>query len=148
MRDHVKILGILNIIAGSLTACAGLAILLLLGGLGGIIAAAVRNSVGDGPDTAWIAAPIFATIGICIAGFLILLSAPSIIGGIGLLHYKPWSRILMIIVSGFHLLHVPLGTALGVYGLWVLVSEDTRRLFEGSQPVALGARYEPQSIRS
>jgi hypothetical protein len=34
--------------------------------------------------------------------------------------------------------HIPLGTALGVYGLWVLVNDETRRLLEsgGALPVA------------
>jgi hypothetical protein len=76
------------------------------------------------------AAPIAATIGMVIATFFFALGLPAIIGGWGLLHYRPWSRILMIVISVFHLFHIPLGTALGVYGLWVLLNDDSRRLLE------------------
>src|ERR1700744_2127297 len=124
MRDHIKILGILNIVMGGLTALLGIAILLLAGGLAGVIAAALRSSLGDGDGGGASAAPLIATIGVGISIFLLLLAAPSVIGGFGLLHYKRWSRVWMIVVSGFHLLHVPLGTALGVYGLVVLLNQE------------------------
>ncbi|HMF74781.1 MAG TPA: hypothetical protein VK604_03875 [Bryobacteraceae bacterium] len=144
MRDHIKILGIMNIVMGGLTALAGIAVLLLMGGLASVIAASLRASMGDSDGSA-IAAPIIATIGLGIAIFLLLLAAPSVIGGIGLLQYKPWSRVLMIIVSGFHLLSVPLGTALGVYGLWVLLSEEGRRILEsGGAALPAGVGYPPQ----
>lgn len=129
MREHIRILGILNIIMGGLGVLAGCIILLVMGGVAGFIGSAIRNGGGDAAD-ATVAVPIIATIGIGVAIFLFLLSLPSIIGGWGLLHYRPWSRILMIVISVLNLLHVPLGTALGVYGLWVLFSEDARRILE------------------
>ena len=52
--------------------------------------------------------------------FLLAMSAPAIIGGIGLLKFRPWSRLLMIIVSSLHL-PLPFRTALGIYGLWVFL---------------------------
>jgi hypothetical protein len=36
----------------------------------------------------------------------------------------------MIIISVLHLFSVPLGTALGVYGLWVLFNDEARRILE------------------
>lgn len=144
MRDHIKILGILNIVMGGFTALLGIAVLLFAGGLAGVIAASLRDSLSD-IDGGAIAAPIIASIGVGIAVFLLLLAAPSVIGGFGLLRYKPWSRVWMIIVSAFHLLHVPLGTALGVYGLVVLLNDETRQILEsgGTLPAA-GTPYAPQ----
>ena len=55
---------------------------------------------------------------------------PAILGGWVLLNFRPWARPLMIVLSVLHLIHVPFGTALGVYGLWVLFSDDSRRLLE------------------
>jgi hypothetical protein len=144
MRDHIKILGILNIVMGGLTALLGIAILLLAGGLAGVIAAALRSSLGEGDGSGAIAAPIIATIGLGIAVFLLLLAAPSVIGGFGLLHYKRWSRVWMIVVSGFHLLHVPFGTALGVYGLVVLLNEESQRILESGGTLPGGVPYAPQ----
>jgi ABC-type Fe3+ transport system permease subunit len=62
---------------------------------------------------------------------LLMLSIPGIVAGIGLLYYKPWARILTIVLCALGLLNFPLGTGLGVYGLWVLLSPETTRLFEG-----------------
>jgi hypothetical protein len=127
MREHVRILGILNIVMGCLVAAIGIAAFVVLGTMGGVIAGWVQ--AGNYGDSA-AAGPIVATIGLCIALFFLVLAAPSILGGWGLLHFKPWARILMIVISALHLFHVPLGTALGVYGLWVLLSAQTQPLFE------------------
>ena len=55
---------------------------------------------------------------------------PLIIAGVGLLSFKPWARILAIIISILNLLQFPFGTALGFYGIWVLFSRDGQALFE------------------
>ena len=60
---------------------------------------------------------------------VVVLSLPGIIAGIGLLKLQPWARILAIVISALNLLNVPIGTALGVYGLWVLLQAETERLF-------------------
>jgi hypothetical protein len=72
--------------------------------------------------------------GIGAFAFLVLLviSLPGLIAGIGLLQFKPWARILAIIVSALDLIHIPLGTALGIYGFWVLLSRETEMLFSGA----------------
>lgn len=130
MRDHIKIVGILNIVMGSITALVGVVILLMMGTIAGFVAASISSLDGTNYQNGAIAAPIVATIGVALAIFFLALGLPSILGGWGLMHYRPWSRILMIVVSVFHLFHIPLGTALGVYGLWVLLSDESRRLLE------------------
>jgi hypothetical protein len=143
MRDHVKMLGILNIIMGCLGALAGVVVLIAFGGLAGL--AGLSAGPWSNDHDAALAAPILAVIGVCIALFLLLLSLPAIIGGWGLLKFKPWARVLMIVVSALHLFHVPIGTALGVYGLWVLLHGETQRLFEtgGQSSVRAGAYPAP-----
>ncbi len=126
MREHIRILGILNIIMGCLTAFGGIVILIVLGGAARLLVVAA----GVGEEDAANIAPILATVGLCLAIFLLVLAAPAIIGGWGLLNFRPWSRPLMIVLSILHLIHVPLGTALGVYGLWVLFSDEGRRVLE------------------
>ena len=125
MREHIRILGILNMVMGCLTAFAGVVILIVMGG-----AAKLLGVAGVSDQDAATAAPILAIVGLCVAIFLLVLAAPAIIGGWGLLNFRPWSRALMIVLSILHLIHVPLGTALGVYGLWVLFSDEGRRLLE------------------
>jgi hypothetical protein len=130
MRDHIRILGILNIVMGCLTAAVGIFVLLAMGTLVGIISASIASGSGSDMHDAATAAPFIGLVGVIIAGFFIVLALPSIIGGWGLMHYRPWSRVLMIVVSAFHLFHIPLGTALGIYGLWVLLNTESQRILE------------------
>lgn len=124
MEQHIKILGILNIVWGSLGVLGGLTILLIFGGVFGLVGTLSVHQ----PD-AFAALPIIGIIGSVVAIILLILSVPSIIGGIGLLRYKPWAKILTIILSVLHLFNIPFGTALGIYGLWVLCSEKSRDCF-------------------
>ena len=73
---------------------------------------------------------ILRVVAFCAAGLMWLLSFPKIIAGVGLLRRKSWGRILALILAFLALFHVPLGTALGVYSLVVLLREDASRLFE------------------
>jgi hypothetical protein len=43
----------------------------------------------------------------------------------GLLERAPWARTYTIIVSTIWLLDIPLGTALSIYTLWVLLPETS-----------------------
>jgi len=49
---------------------------------------------------------------------------PSIIGGISLLNNKKWAMTLLVIVGFMSLFCFPIGTALGVYTLWVFFKEQ------------------------
>jgi hypothetical protein len=127
MEQHVKILGILNIVWGALEALCGLVILMVFGGAYGIVANLAYNK----PQVS-IALPFIAIVGGVISLLLLVSSAPSIVAGIGLTFFKPWARILAIVVSILHLLNIPFGTALGIYGLWVLFSPRSESLFTTS----------------
>jgi hypothetical protein len=129
MRKHIQLLGILNIVWGSFGFIGALIILLIFGGAVGIIGMTARHEPG-----AMIAIPIVSIVGSVIFFLLLITSLPAIIAGIGLLRMARWSRILGILLSALHLFSVPIGTALGVYGLWILLSEETIRLFESPQP--------------
>ncbi len=124
MAGHVKVLGILHIVLGALSVIGGLAVMMIFGGIAGIVGMADRGGEG-----AFIAIPILGSIGGLIFLLLMLLGLPGIIAGWGLLNFRPWARILTIVLSAIDLLNVPFGTALGVYGLWVLLSADGERLF-------------------
>ena len=123
MVQHVKILGILHIILSALGLVAGLLILLIFGGVAGLVSAA-----GQSPDSA-LAIPILGSIAGLLFLFVLAISLPGLIGGIGLLYFKPWARILMIVISAMDLLGFPFHTALGIYGLWVLLNRETEQLF-------------------
>jgi hypothetical protein len=123
MRDHIRIVAILHIILGSLTILGALGVLAVFGGIATIIGA-------SGGRDALPAVPIVGGIGAIICFILILIGVPGLIAGIGMLKFRPWARILGIIVSALDLVHIPLGTALGVYGLWALLSNEGAMLFQ------------------
>ena len=116
MAEHVKILGILHIVYGILGVLAGIIVMVIFGGLAGLV------STVDHSGEARVAIPILGGIGVFVFVLLLALSLPGLIAGFGLIHFAPWARILTIVLS-----------ALGVYGLWVLLSPDGEQLFR--QPV-------------
>lgn len=124
MITHIKVIGVLHIILGGLELLAGLAFFLFLGGLGAVISASGHQT----PDSA-AAAPVLGAIGAIIFWFFAVISLPGIVAGIGLLQFQPWAKILAIILSVVHLINIPIGTALGVYGLWALLSPESEALF-------------------
>lgn len=124
MDTHVKVLGALNIAFGALGLLGAFALLLIFGGVAGAVSAS-----GE-PDAA-IAVPIIGLTGFALVTFLVVLSVPGIVIGFGLLNLRPWARVGGIVVSILMLMAIPFGTVLGVYGIWVLFSKDTERLFIG-----------------
>jgi hypothetical protein len=50
----------------------------------------------------------------------VLMAALAVFEGISLLRRKPWGRVLGIVLAIFALFKFPVGTALGIYTLWVL----------------------------
>jgi len=70
---------------------------------------------------------IVATV---LAGTFALFSIPEIIAGIGLLKRRPWSRILTLILGVLSLLEIPIGTAVGIYTLWVLLKPEAAQFFQ------------------
>jgi hypothetical protein len=123
METHVKILAILHIVFGALGVLLGLGIFAFFGGIAGLI------HLDRDPDAA-VAIPMIGAIGGFVMIVLLALSIPGIIAGVGLLSYQPWARILTIALSVLDLVSIPFGTALGIYGLWILFTPEGARLFE------------------
>lgn len=123
METHLKIIAILHIILGAMGIFAALTVLLLMGGIAGILGTSAQS-----PDAVW-AIPVIGGIGGIIFLVLIVLWLPGLIGGIALLRLAQWSRVYMIVISGLDLLSFPFGTALGIYGIWVLTRPETEALF-------------------
>jgi hypothetical protein len=122
METHVKVLGALQIAVGVLGLFAAL-ILMVVFGVGATIAGA------SGDPNAAIALPIIGITGTALVVFLVLLSLPGVIIGIGLIRLRPWARVAGIVLSIASLIVMPHGTIVGIYGLWVLFNKETERLF-------------------
>ena len=129
MQTHVKVLAVLFIVFGALGVLFALGMMALFGGAAGIV-----GSTAEGSDAA-LAVPIIGLTGSLVTIFLLVVSVPGLITGFGLLSFKPWSRIVGIVLCAINLIHIPFGTIFGAYGLWVLLNKDTERLFDGNPSV-------------
>ncbi|MGA7613639.1 MAG: hypothetical protein WBX15_00530 [Thermoanaerobaculia bacterium] len=116
MKTHVTIVGIIHIALGVLALLAGIFFVVVIAG-GGLLS-------GD-RDAMAVTTGCALAIGIV----ALILSLPSIIGGIGLLNYAPWARILVLILGVLDLFNLPVGTAIGIYTMWVLLNDETEALF-------------------
>ncbi|MCL5006161.1 MAG: zinc ribbon domain-containing protein [Acidobacteria bacterium] len=70
--------------------------------------------------------PIAGAIGI----FLLASAVLGLLAGWGLLNYRPWARVLALILGVISLIHFPFGTALGIYTLWVLLPAESEREYQ------------------
>lgn len=128
MQVHVKVLGAIYIAFAALGLLFALVLAIGLGGAVGVVGAS-----GD-PDAA-LAIPIIGIAGSVMIGVIAVLCLPGLIAGIGLLYFKPWARVLGIVLAAVCLIGFPWLTILGAYGLWVLLSKDSEHLFDAPSTV-------------
>jgi hypothetical protein len=126
MEKHVTVVAILHLVYSAVGLIGGIIVFAIFSGIGAIITHVPEAS----SEEVFGAASILWGIGTVIAILLVIFSIPAIIGAIGLLKKKEWGRILVLIVSFFDLLHIPLGTLLGGYSIWVLFNNETIALFQ------------------
>lgn len=125
MSTHLKVLGAIHLAFGLLGIVA-LVILLLI--FAGGFTFLNFHTQTDAP--LWLA----GIIGTVFAFITLVASLPSILCGYGLLRRFPWARIVGIVLSILYLVEFPFGTALGIYGLWVLFHMETPPLFRTRFP--------------
>lgn len=117
MERHFRILGYLFIIYG-IWVLVNIVLIALMPGLVG------ARAVPPGQ----------AAVAIVIS---VALAALFALAGWALLTRKDWARTITIAASIIALFNIPIGTALGIYGLWAMFSEKGRReypLYAGSTP--------------
>jgi hypothetical protein len=129
MEKHVNLVGILNIVYRSLM-IVGAFVLFFLAAIGGRIFEWLIRSGAIMPHEVPIELldlipPLLTLIGLLI----FIVSTVAIVGAAGVLKHKEWGRMILLVVSFITLLRIPLGTALGAYSIWVLMNDETIRLF-------------------
>ncbi len=122
MTTHIKVLGWLSIVFGIFYVMLAFGSSMVLG----MVAAAVAS---QGGEDAAVGAGILGLTSGAVFIFFLCLAIPSMLAGWGLLSFKPWARILAIVLSVIGLINIPIGTMVGIYGLWVLFNKETETLF-------------------
>lgn len=117
MEKHVTLVAAINIGFGIL----GIFIAIII-----FVAVVGAGLLSEDPE----AITVTSIMGTVISLLIIVKAIPEVIGGFGLLKLKPWARTLILIVAVVDLIIIPIGTIIGIYELWVLLSEETVKLFE------------------
>jgi hypothetical protein len=114
VREHVRLVGILWMAYSALYIMGGVA-LLIIAKL--IFGGTIHIHNGPSPEvTVWLR-PLIC----CMGWLLIAIAATGFFAGWGLLQREEWARTVALVVGFIALLRVPIGTALGIYTLWVLL---------------------------
>lgn len=123
MERHVKLLAILAGLWGALAMLVGISMLLLSAGA----LAELLESVGTALEfAAGLTAAVLAIIGV----FSLLYGGGHVWASVLIRRRTPLGRVLMLALALVNLVVLPFGTALGIYALWTLLTNDGRRLFE------------------
>ena len=120
VEQHVNILGWLLVIGHALFLGVGVFVFFLLTGIGA--------ATGDDQARA-----VLVVVGTTVGLLLALLALPGMLAGYGLLRGAGWGRALAIVISVFNLANFPVGTAIGLYGLWVLLQVAANDYFADRQ---------------
>lgn len=124
MLPHVDLLGVLFVVWGLLTTLVGVSTLAL--GVGAVALITSANRGEGGQVAAGLTAAAFTTLAV----IAMLWGAAHVVVGVPLRRRRGWARIMALMLGSIDLLLLPYGTALGVYALWVLLSERGKALFE------------------
>ncbi len=124
-REHSRLLGIFFLVQGGLQVFGGLIMFLIYGGLGAFMMSQSRRSEEQAMGG------IFIIVAIVVAAFVLLFAGFSLLTGWKLFKQQQSARIWGIIASCLVLLGFPLGTALGIYGLWFFFGEAGKQYYRG-----------------
>ena len=115
---HIRLLGILWLALSALNAVSGMVLFILAN----TVFAHLHEMPGVPPDVpAGFLRSLFGIIG----AIVLVKAGAGFLAGWGLLQRAPWARILTIVLAFLALFHIPFGTALGIYSLWVLLPAES-----------------------
>jgi predicted nucleic acid-binding Zn ribbon protein len=119
VHEHVRLLAIFWIAYSALDVIGGV-VMIVLGGT-------MFGHLGRGADLPREALFWLRPLMVSLGSITLLKAGAGFFAGWGLLRREPWARILALIVGFLALLNLPLGTALGIYTLWVLLPAQSDR---------------------
>jgi hypothetical protein len=100
-----------------------------MGILGAMVVYFVFSFAGSFVSDVDVAGEVMTFLGAFLPAMLLLLSLAGLIGGIGLLRFQRWAKILVMVMAAIGCFVFPVGTVIGIYSLWVLMQDETAELF-------------------
>ncbi|QQS42061.1 MAG: hypothetical protein IPM63_03715 [Acidobacteriota bacterium] len=123
-RDHNRLLGIFFLINGGLSVLGGAIFALIYGGMGTMMLTSVRER------EAQTVGGIFIILAVVISAMILIFSVFYLVTGWKIYKEAPVGRILGIIASILCIMNFPLGTALGIYGIWFFFGDMGKAFYE------------------
>jgi hypothetical protein len=135
-QDHNKTLGICHLFYGAFHA------LLLFGFALFLI---VVGAIGRGGQVSADSLIVFACLVGVLAFFGVLLAAPSIVAGYGLIKNKNWAKVATIVAGVVDAMNFPFGVALCIYSFWFAFEGAGKRLYDNPRERANYRANEPNA---
>jgi hypothetical protein len=121
VQGHVHLLGIVWLAISAVNTIGGVVLYVLANTL----FAHLHDLGAPGAPTAFLR-PLLSVVAILV----LAKAACGFIAGWGLLHREPWARIVALVLGFIALFHIPFGTAIGVYTLWVLLPAQSQAEYD------------------
>lgn len=127
MISHLNLLSVLQRVWGAIGVLLGVSTIMLAAG---------AVAIGWTAEGEALAAAITAAAFLVCAVALLVAGIVNVWAGTALSRRVPTGRITTLVLAVPNLFVLPFGTALAIYAFWVLLHNDTRRMFEAGAPVA------------
>lgn len=127
MERHLRMLGLFHVIYGALGFLGSYSLSYLLGGSGRFFGLMNSHAL-YGHSVCLGGGGFLHFIGVNLAGLMALLGLAGIVAGCGLMSHKNWARVTVMVLGIIALINIPLGTALGIYTLWVVTKPEVKEL--------------------
>lgn len=128
-REHNKLLGIFLLVNGGLQVLGGLICILIYGGMGVAMLTSARRSEEQSIGL------VFLVLAVVVGILVLAFAGLFLLSGWKLFKETSGARTWGIIACCVALLGFPLGTALGIYGLWFLFGEQGRQFYLGGNQI-------------
>lgn len=125
--QHLQILGVLSAVLGGIAVIAGIAVFVMAV----LVGYTLGLEAGTEVPRAWVGG-MFGVMAFLFVAF----GTFYIVTGVGLWRHRSWSKIPGFIASALALLNVPIGTAYGIYGFYVLTRPEVVERLEGAYRVS------------
>jgi len=126
LETHVRNVGWLLFYMGIGMGVLAIAVLVFNGGFSGILL--TNDPFYKRKDIASI--PLTRVLAVIYVVYSLIMAVPITLLGRAILNWKPWAKTGGMLLASVNMLYFPIGTAVGLYAIWVLNDEATEFLFE------------------
>jgi hypothetical protein len=124
LQEQIRTVGKIFIGFGIFGAVASAGILVAFGGPSGLLAFDVDAKHNDLTTI-----PLERLIAAAYIAFSLVMAVPLVLVGRGILRWQLWAHTGGILAAAASVLLFPIGTAIGIYALWVMLVPETEPLF-------------------